>query len=155
MTKLVPPARRCRIVGDCTRVSFRGRRHQNITAGHSYGEAADRSCLWRLRWSNIWGTGIKPQRVVCLLFSMSRLQSLCSLLLLLACHFTSSRRSVYASPPVQGMHAWVKIGGGGFGLRKQSANEIPLLINNRLVNTSRLTVTEKNWKVSCLMSSVG
>jgi len=30
---------------------------------------------------------------------------------------------VYASPPVHGTHACVRVGGGGFELRKQSANE--------------------------------
>ena len=34
---------------------------------------------------------------------------------------------MYASPPVQGIVACVRVGGGGFELHKQSANEIRLL----------------------------
>jgi len=98
------------------------------------------------------GTGNKAQRVVCLLFSMSRLRSLWSLPPLLACHFTSSRRSpyVYTSPPVQGMHACVRVGAPAISsyasVAKQKRNEIPLSTNNNPLIQCLLTVTEKIQK---------
>ena len=48
-----------------------------------------------------------------------------SLIFAAATHLSFDQRSpcVYASPPVQGTHACVSVGGGGFELRKQSANE--------------------------------
>ena len=78
---------RSRIVGDCTRVSFR--RHQSIAAWrrHGYSEAADRSCLTWLRWS----TGNKAHYC----FNVNTVGSLSPLL---SCHFTSSRH--VCTPPL-------------------------------------------------------
>jgi len=109
VTKLVPPA----AVLSATarpRVSFR--RHQNIAARrrHGYSEAADRSCLTRLRWSNIWRPGIKLfQCQYCLIFTADTLLS-----------FHKQSPCVYAFPPVQGIVACFRVGGGGFELHKQA-----------------------------------
>ena len=40
---------------------------------------------------------------------------------------------VYASPPVQGTHACLRVGGGGFELCKQSANENRTKFDYRLI----------------------
>ena len=93
MTKLVLPARRCHTDGDCTRVSFSRRRHQNIAAQrHGYSEAAGTSCLRQLRWW-ISEDRNKAQRVVCLLFSTSRLHS---------SHSRSTVKAFIASPAETG-----------------------------------------------------
>jgi len=65
-------------------------RHQNIAARRrrGYSEAADRFCLTRLRWSNIWRPGIKRA----LLFSMSILRSVWSLPPLLTTHLSFHQR---------------------------------------------------------------
>jgi len=92
------------------------------------------------------GTRNKAQRVVCLLFSMSRLRSLWSLPPLLACHFTSSRRSpcVYTSPPVQGMHACVRVGAPAVWSYASEAKWKP----NEIHHVGRWTVMRQREKPS-------
>ena len=52
-----------------------------------------------------------------------------------ATHLSFHQRSpcVYASPSVQGTHACRSIGGGGFELCKQSANENRMKFDYRLI----------------------
>jgi len=100
---------------------------------HGYIEAADRSCLRRVRWSNLSGPGIKrnalyPYRLQCQDSDLSDLYRRYTRL-----SFRQWLLCVYTSPPAQGMNACVRVGGGGFELRKQSSNKVWLSINNRLI----------------------
>jgi len=131
----------CCIMGNCTWVSFRRRRH-------TYSEAADRSCFRRLRWSNIWGPGSTMRNMpiiynvkiaICLVFASATLD----------CHFTSGRHVCMLPLLSRAWTACVRAGGGGFELRKQSANVNRTKFDYWLitkVNTVPLTVIKKIWK---------
>ena len=125
MTKLVTPARRCRIVSDCTRVSFRRRRHQNIRARwYGYSEVADRFCLspQATLVVEFWGPGIKRNvawRSMPIVFNVKTAISL----IFATCHFNSSRRVCIPLLLSRACTArCVSVGGGGIELpaRKQA-----------------------------------
>jgi len=61
MTKLVLPAQRCLMSATACRSRFVcvGIRTLRYGGTATYGEVTNRSCLRWLRWSNIWGPGIK------------------------------------------------------------------------------------------------
>jgi len=58
---------------------------------------------------------------ICLIFAVATL----------ACHFISGRCH-RCTLPVQGVHACMKVGGGGFELRKQSVNQNETKFDYRL-----------------------
>jgi len=129
MTKLVPPERRCniacesRFVGAGIRISE-----------HGYIDAADRCCLRRLTWSDLY----------------RRYSPVVSAAV-------AGHPCVYTSPPVQGMHACVRVGAPAVSSYASEAerkrNEIPLSINNNPLIQCLLTVTvRKKFESSILRS---
>jgi len=90
---------------------------------------------WQTGWVEYLGTGNKAQRIVCLLFSMSRLRSHWPLPPIHSPVISPAVAMCVClpSPPVQGVHACVGVGGGGLELRKQSAKENATKLDYRLI----------------------
>jgi len=146
MTKLVPPARRCHIVGDARESRFVGAGIR--ISEHGYIDAADRCCLRRLTWS-----GDREYSATHHMPIVLNVKIAISLIFTAATRLSFHQQSPVAVcvrlPSCPG-HARVRVGAPAVSSyaseAKRKRNEIPLSINNNPLIQCLLTVMEKNWK---------